>query len=109
MCCNVLAHNLTGRVEADGSTRTSYTPTLQSSSFPSPLGLLSFAICKLSNGDQTQIELDSNSSNVFQGAISVQDSVAFSGYTEIDMTCRVNVTGNAHNAVLTVIAIDQLN
>lgn len=65
--------------------------------------------CKLSTGDQTQIELDSNSSNVFEGSISLQDSATFSANTEIDVTCGLAHTGLAHHAVLTAIAVDQLN
>lgn len=65
--------------------------------------------CQLSTGDQTTIELDSNTSNVFEGSISLQDSASFSANTEIDMTCGLAHTGIAHHAVLTAIAVDQLN
>jgi hypothetical protein len=70
----------------------------------------SSATCNLSTGDQTVIELDQGSNPASTGAIPVQDSATFSATSAVTMTCKVAAsTGLATNAVLTAIAVDQLN
>jgi len=63
--------------------------------------------CSLSTGDTDRIAFDPGSFH----SISLQDSATFSATSAIEMTCHLEggSGGGALNAVLTAIAVDQLN
>ena len=66
-------------------------------------------VCKLSSGDQTTVAVDAVANAVDEESVSVQDSATYSTSSTITMTCNIANTGDAQNAVLTAIAVDQLN
>jgi hypothetical protein len=63
--------------------------------------------CSLSTGDTDRIAFDPGSFH----SISLQDSATLSATSAIEMTCHLEggSGGGALNAVLTAIAVDQLN
>jgi hypothetical protein len=69
------------------------------------------AICSLSTGETSAIDLDNNTSPAGEASLSLQDSATVSATTAITMTCKLSsgIGGNANDPVLTVIAVDQLN
>ncbi len=75
-------------------------------------GSAQFADCTLSTGDTVRVDLNAGtSSSGAQESVSLQDSATFSATSAITMTCKLEsgVGGDAYNAVLTAIAVDQLN
>lgn len=71
-----------------------------------------FADCTLSTGDTGRLDLNAGtSSSGALGTISLQDSTTLSTTSAITMTCKyeAGLGGEADNAVLTVVTVDQLN
>jgi hypothetical protein len=75
-------------------------------------GSAQFAGCTLSTGDTVRVDLNAGtSSSGAEESVSLQDSATFSATSAITMTCKLEggSGGDANNAVLTAIAVDQLN